>query len=64
MVGVFDVLFVAWWIVASFAVSKAAVARGRSRWLWFIWSLVLSPLLALLLLLAYPVEAALRKDVQ
>jgi hypothetical protein len=42
------------WALLSIAVAIAAASRGRSIGNWFAISLVLSPLLGLLLLLAFP----------
>lgn len=51
------VLFlVAWWIAASSAVASAAKKRSRSGTAWFWLSIVLGPVFAILLLIAYPRE--------
>jgi hypothetical protein len=43
------------WVVASIAVGFVAGQRGRSGFSWFFFSLLLSPILCALLLLACPV---------
>jgi hypothetical protein len=48
------ILVVMWWIFGSIAVGVAAQKRGRSGGAWFGMSIALGPILAVLLLLAYP----------
>ncbi len=43
-----------WWIVASIAVSGVAAKRRHRFGTWMMVSLALSPLFAVLLLIAYP----------
>lgn len=43
-----------WWIASSFAVAKAAGARGRSFDAWLGMALALGPIVAPLVLLCYP----------
>jgi len=47
------VLLLFWWILASYAVASAAKKNGMSEWTWFFWSIVVGPIFAVLLLLAY-----------
>jgi hypothetical protein len=47
-------MFVVLWIVFSFAVAIAANANGRSGCGWFFISLLISPLFAILLVIAVP----------
>lgn len=44
------------WCVASVGVGLAATPRGRGSGSWFLIALVISPLLAILLLLALPTK--------
>jgi hypothetical protein len=44
------------WVSVAFIIAAVAGQRGRSALAWFIASLLLSPILALLLLLAFPVR--------
>ena len=39
------------WAVLCCVVASIAVNRNRSMWLWFVWSMLLTPPLALILLL-------------
>jgi hypothetical protein len=47
-------IFLLVWLVISFIVGVAAQRRGRSGSGWFFVSFLLSPILALLLLLVFP----------
>jgi hypothetical protein len=49
-------VLLAWWVFSAFAVMAAANARGRSVGAWFWASIFFGPILAALLLLAYPVK--------
>jgi len=44
------------WVVASIAIGVAAKARGRDALGWFFLALLISPLLAPLILAAYPLR--------
>jgi uncharacterized membrane protein YhdT len=44
-----------WWLISAFAVGRAAGHRGRGVGAWFWASIFFGPILAALLLLAYPV---------
>jgi hypothetical protein len=48
------IIFVIWWIAAAFVVGTAADVRGRKRGPWFWLSFFLGPILAVLLLIAFP----------
>lgn len=48
------VIFTAAWIAFAVAIAKRARFRNRSAWAWFWWSILLSPLVAILLLLILP----------
>ena len=56
------IILAVWWFASAFAVGIAAGARGQSsgRWVWT--SLFFGPILAALLLLAYPVTDAISED--
>jgi hypothetical protein len=56
------VALAAWWFFASIAVMYAAEARGRGT-AWFWLSIVVSPILAAILLIAYPVKDVVEKAV-
>lgn len=45
--------FVFGWLLWSIAVAAIASSRGRSAFLWFLLSLLLSPLLTMILVLAF-----------
>lgn len=47
-------MLVLFWTVCAFVVAAAARARGRSAIGWFMLSVLLSPLIAVLLLIAFP----------
>ena len=47
-----------WWIFASAAVAGAADKRGYGQGIWFLTSLFLCPIFAVILLNAYPVKIA------
>jgi len=47
-------MFVVLWVVFSFAVAIAANANGRSGCGWFFISLLISPLFAILMVIAMP----------
>lgn len=49
------VVLAIWWLISAFAVGTAAKSRGRSSGSWFAMSFFFGPILAALLLLAYPV---------
>ena len=49
-------LAVVWWIIAAIAVSFAARTRGRSGLSWFGLAVLVGPILAAILLLAYPCD--------
>jgi hypothetical protein len=51
------VAFLLLWILLAFCVAAAANARGRNPIGWFFISVLLSPLISLLLLIAFPVQA-------
>lgn len=51
------------WLALSIAVGVGATRRGRIGVVWFLISIVTSPLLALLLLLVFPPVAARGDDV-
>ena len=44
------------WVIVAFVVGAAANQRGRSALAWFMTSLLLSPVLAVLLLIAFPMK--------
>jgi hypothetical protein len=44
------------WLILAIVVASAASARGRDAKNWFLLSLVISPIIALLALLAYPAQ--------
>jgi ABC-type sulfate transport system permease component len=50
------VVVVVVYLIISIAVGSAAKARGRDGFGWFLLSLIVSPILALLLLIAFPVR--------
>lgn len=62
------------WLIISAVIGNAAKARGRSGFGWFLLSACLSPLIAILLLLAFPShtsetfseidDAELRKNIE
>ncbi len=51
------------WLAASFAVGYAGAQRGRGGVNWFLLALLLSPLLAVLVLLACPAVDSTEEDV-
>jgi uncharacterized protein (DUF58 family) len=51
------------WVVVCFVVGTAAYARGRRFWVWFLWSLILSPLVTGLLVALLP-DLYLREQLQ
>jgi hypothetical protein len=55
--GSMTVAFLLLWLVLAFCVAAAANARGRNPIGWFLISVILSPLISLLLLIAFPVQA-------
>jgi uncharacterized membrane protein YhdT len=60
-------VFLLVWLVVSFIVGVAAQSRGRDGSGWFLLSCLISPLLALLLLLVFPSRASeieLRKNIK
>lgn len=54
--------FVFFWLVFSIVVGVAANSRGRSGVGWFLFSLILSPLLGLILVLVLPRQSAETQD--
>ena len=48
------------WVAVSIAVGYAAEARGRNGPAWFFLALLISPLLAVIILVAFPVRATQR----
>jgi hypothetical protein len=48
------VLFGLWYLLASIFVGQMADENGRSTWGWFLVSLLLSPMFAVLCLIALP----------
>jgi hypothetical protein len=68
------IAFLLLWLILSAAVGAAASSRGRNGIGWFFISLSLSPIIALLLLIAFPVvslteglefnDAELRKNIK
>jgi len=55
--------FILIWVVICFVVGTAAYARGRRFWVWFLWSLFLSPLFTGLLVALLP-DLYLREQLQ
>jgi hypothetical protein len=51
-----EILLIGLWLLLSIIVGAAARARGRDPGAWFILAVVVSPLLAVLLLIAFPVR--------
>jgi hypothetical protein len=49
------VVLAVWWLISSIAIGLAAEKRGRGLGAWFWISIFLGPILAALLLLAYPI---------
>jgi hypothetical protein len=51
-----ELIIVIFWLILAIIVGAAANARGRSGAGWFILAVVVSPLIAVLMLLAFPVR--------
>lgn len=51
-------LMALWWVIAGIVVAKTAGARGHSEVKWFGMAVLVSPVLAAILLLAYPIQTA------
>ena len=49
-----ELILAVFWVGGCFAIAVAAAARGRKPWAWFVLALLISPLLAAIVLLAYP----------
>jgi hypothetical protein len=45
-----------WWLVACVGVGEAASQRGRGFFNWTIGAIFLSPIFAVLLLMAFPIQ--------
>ena len=52
------------WVVFSVMVAFIAASRGRSHFMWLVFSLILSPLVTLILVLVLPshADAAMLRD--
>lgn len=46
----------AWWIALAIVTAGLADTRGRSRWVWFIWGLILGPLATAFLVIWGPAD--------
>jgi hypothetical protein len=55
MVGVPELLFLVFWLGGAFAVSQYA-AKVKGREYWFLWSLLLSPLIAFIIVAILPAQ--------
>lgn len=55
--GIFIVYLIAVWLVLTFIVGVVAVERGRDSLLFFLYALIASPIIALLVLIALPVKS-------
>ena len=47
-------VFLSFWFIISIVVGIAASSRGRSGFGWFLLAVLISPILALLFLIAFP----------
>lgn len=56
------VIVLAIWLGISIMVGFAAHSRGRGPFVWFLFSLIFSPVLALLFLLVFPARTRPAKD--
>ena len=49
-------ILIVFWLILAVVVGAAANARGRDGGAWFILAILISPLIAVLMLLAFPVK--------
>ena len=51
-----ELILIVFWLILAVVVGAAAHARGRDGGAWFVLAIVISPLIAVLMLLAFPVK--------